>query len=236
MTWTCITGAAQGLGRAIALALADEGHSLVLHYRSKRLAAEELAACCRKKGVEAHCLQGDFSSSDQVALFLDRYLAAFGATKYLVNNVGDYLRKPTLETMDEEWKALFQNNFHAPVQIIQALSPSFKKVRGAIVNIGYAGISQQVISRRCVAYHAAKTALWTVTKSLADELAPYQVRVNMVSPGHLENSCTPVDLQKIPMGRVGTLQETARVVAFLLNPEQAYVTGQNIDVAGGVRL
>lgn len=236
MTWTCITGAAQGLGRAIALALADQGHSLVLHYRSQPQAAEELAERCRKKGVEVHCLQGDFSSPAEISLFLERYLAAFGPTQYLVNNVGNYLRKSALETSDEEWKALFQNNFHAPCQIIQAFATSIKQSRGAIVNIGYAGISQQVISRQCVAYHAAKTALWTVTKSLADEFAPHGARVNMVSPGYLENSYIPVDVRKLPMGRVGTLEETARVVAFLLNPAQAYVTGQNIDVAGGLRL
>lgn len=238
MNWTCITGAAQGLGRAIALLLAERGHNLVLHYRSQADAAEQLAKACRKKGVEAYSLQGDFSTSSEVTLFLDRYrsLAAFEETQYLVNNVGNCLRKSALETSDEEWKSLFQNNFHVPCQLMRALSPSLKATRGAVVNIGYAGVSQQVLSSHFAAYHAAKMALWTVTKSLAGEWAPYGVRINMISPGYLENSRFLVDAKQLPMGRLGTLEETARVVAFLLDPAQSYVTGQNIDVAGGVRL
>lgn len=236
MSWTCITGAAVGLGRAIALTLAERGHSLVLHYHKHANEAEELAALCREKNVQAECLEGDFSTSDGVMRFLERYLAAFGQTQYLVNNVGNSLRKPALETSDEEWKALFQSNFHAPCQIINALSASLKHTRGAIVNIGYAGVSQAVLSRHFVAYHTTKMALWTLTKSLADTFAPHGVRVNMVSPGYLENSIYLPDPQQLPMGRLGRLEEVASAVAFLLDPLQAYVTGQNIDIAGGVRL
>lgn len=236
MSWVCITGAAQGLGRAIALALAKPGASLVLHYHTNRSLAEEVATLCLERGAsKAECIGGDFSSYHTVEDFLQRYLTAFSDTQYLVNNVGNYLRKTALETTDEESKELFQNNFHAPCQIICALSESIKQNKGSIVNIGYAGVAQQVLNRHCVAYHAAKTALWTVTKSFAEELAPHGVSVNMVSPGYLENSRLP-STQKLPMGRAGTLEETARVVAFLLDPEQNYVTGQNIDVAGGVRL
>lgn len=236
MSWTCITGSAQGLGRAIALTLAERGASLVLHYHTQRSLAEEVAQLCLTAGAaKVECLEGDFSSFHTIQSFLERYLATFSDTQYLVNNVGNYLRKTALETTDQESKELFQNNFHAPCQIIRALSESIKQHQGAIVNIGYAGIAQQVLNRHAVAYNAAKTALWTVTKSLAEELAPHGVRVNMVSPGYLENSRLP-SIQKLPMGRPGTLEETARVVAFLLDPAQNYVTGQNIDVAGGVRL
>lgn len=239
-SWTCITGAAVGLGRAIALKLAEQGHALVLHYHTHAQEAKQLAALCREKGAEAECIEGDFSSHDGVLRFLERYLAAFGATKYLVNNVGNVLRQTALETSDNEWKALFQSNFHAPCQIINTLSDTLKHHRGAIVNIGFAGVSQAVLSRQFAAYHTTKMALWTLTKSLADALAPHGVRVNMVSPGFLENSIhlpDPQHLPKmVPMGRLGTLEEVASVVAFLLDPMQAYVTGQNIDVAGGVRL
>lgn len=237
MTWTLITGAAAGLGRAIALELAGQGHSLVLHYRTRQPEAEELASLCHQKKVKAQCIQGDFSSTESTLHFIERYLAAFEKTQSLVNNVGNVLRKTGLDTQGEEWKALFQTNFHAGCQLISALSPSLKHTQGSIVNIGYAGVSQQVLSRYYVAYHASKTALWTVTKSFAEELAPFGVRVNMVSPGYLENSivATP-DPHKLPMQRLGTLEEVARVVAFLLDPKQSYITGQNIDVSGGVRL
>lgn len=111
--------------------------------------------------------------------------------------------------------------------------PSILQQKGAIVNIGVSGIQHVLADVHSTAYTSAKLALWAVTKAFAKEFASKGIRVNMVSPGVLEKT---VDAPALPMGRRATFAETARVVVFLLAEEKSYITGQKIEVAGGVRL
>lgn len=237
MSWTLVTGGARGVGRAICLSLAENGYDVIVHYNTSRKEALEVVACCRKFGVSAEAIQGDFASRTSLDNFIKRYRRRFRATHNLVNNVGNYLVARASETSEDEWYALFQTNLHAPFAISKALLPSLQRHHGSIINIGFSGVNYLRADSHSTAYNVTKSALWMLTRSLAFELAPLGIRVNMVSPGHLENSVDkPLNPRALPMHRLGTLSEVVRVVVFLLQDESGYITGQNIDVAGGVRL
>lgn len=193
---------------------------------------------CRANGVHAESLQGDFATPASTEAFLLRYREKFPDTEVLINNVGNFFKTPPLQTSFRDWHELFQTNLHAPFMLIQGLAESFKKHKGNIVNIGVAGL-ETMEAKTGVAYGITKQGLLMLTKALAKELAADQVRVNMVSPGILNNSVGLPDdpnLLPVPMKRTGTPYEVARVIAFLLDPESSYITGQNIEVAGGAFL
>lgn len=237
MKWTLVTGGAKRLGAEICRTLARQGHSLVIHYRTSQKEAEEVAAYCRNLGVKAETLQGDFVSRGSTEEFLTRYLSHFSETQFLVNNVGSYLTAPASETTLEEWEALFQSNANAPFAIIKSLAEPLKRHQGAIVNLGIAGLESSRADLYSTAYTCAKLSLLKLTRSLAREWAASQVRVNMVSPGYLENAVDlPRDLASLPMRRPAALSEVSGMIAYLLSSDSRYITGQNIEIAGGVRL
>ncbi len=237
MAWTLVTGGGKRLGAEICRTLAKQGYSVVVHYNTSAEDAHAVVKECRAYGVEADCIQGDFSTPQSTEEFIARYLQKFHMTAHLINNVGNYLVKSGLHTATGEWTHLFQTNVHAPCALMQALAPSIIQQRGAIVNIGTVGVQSIAANMNATAYRASKQSLWMVTRSLAAELAPSHVSVNMVSPGYLDISVDlPQDVSRLPMHRPGTCSEVARVVAFLLDPASAYITGQNIEVAGGVAL
>ena len=226
-----VTGAAKGLGAAVALLLAKRGYSLVIHYRNSKEAAEQVASFCRQEGGDAEIIQGDFSTIASIETFLEEYKARFKDTYGIVNNVGNYLVAPAESTHLSAFSSLFESNVLAPFGIMKELCPLLEKENGAIINIGMAGLNSTYSDSYSPAYFATKAALFSLTRSFAKELLPKKIRVNMVSPGYLENA---IDLPNtLPMGRAGTTVETAELVAFLL--DAGYITGQNIEIAGGVR-
>lgn len=236
MSWTLVTGGARRLGAEICKTLAAKGHNILVHYNTSLHEADQVVTACKKMGVCAESIQGDFSSPITTEEFIKNLLERFSSIDNLINNVGNYNSSTALHTSAEEWDALFQVNLHAPFRIILALIPSIKRQKGSILNIGVAGIDNMRSARLTAAYSATKVALLSLTKSLARELAPDHVRVNMISPGQLENSIDKPDPMKLPMQRMGTTSEVSRVIAFLLEKENSYITGQNIEIAGGVGL
>lgn len=231
--WTLVTGGAKHLGAALCLSLAERGHSIAVHYNHSREEALEVVAQCQSKGARAEAIQGDFSSVESVKDFMERYLHKFPETEVLINNVGDYLTRSALNTSLEDWIYLFQVNLHTPFMLTQFLSPSLQRNKGQIINIGVSGLHRHLASTYATAYMLTKQSLWGLTASLAREWASQGVRVNMVSPGELDFS---IDHHSIPMQRPAACWEVCRVVNFLLDPESAYITGQNIEVAGGLGL
>lgn len=238
MEWVLVTGAAKGLGAAIVDALAGQGKQVLIHFRSGIQEAESLAARCREKyGVKAETIQGDFSTAQSTENFIQILTQNYGNISGLVNNVGTYLAKPALGTSSSEISDLFQICFLSAFEIIKALLPSIIAHKGSILNIGMAGMNSQRTETHAFGYIIAKRSLWELTKSLAKELGTDQVSVNMLSPGYLENSLErPKKRETIPMERLGKLEEAARLAAFLLDKDNRYITGQNIEIAGGVRL
>lgn len=231
-----ITGGAQGLGAEIAAQLAEQGHSVVIQFRENEQKAKQVIARCRSYGVEADCVFGDFSTEKSLNYFIADYAQAFPANRGLVNNVGNFLLAPLAETTQEQWRSLFQTNFFASVFLTQALLPQLIREKGRVVNIGVAGLHPLRALTKATAYSASKSALWFYTLSLAKEVASQNVTVNMVSPGFMENAVDLKDPQQLPMRRAAELKEVARAVTFLFEPENSYVTGQNIEVSGGFNL
>jgi NAD(P)-dependent dehydrogenase (short-subunit alcohol dehydrogenase family) len=237
MGWALVTGGAKGLGAEICRQLARQGHPVVVHYHRSKEEAIQVVGACRREGVEAEAIGGDFTTRESTLEFVARYVDQFPTTQHLINNVGNYLIQPLTDTTVLDLDALFQTNLFTPLEIIQAVLPSIRKQQGQIINIGVAGLNTFRADTHSPAYSMTKMGLWMATKSLAAELAKDHVRVNMISPGYLDNTVDlPPDLDSLPMGRLGHLSEVARVVTFLLDPESSYITGQNIEVAGGVRL
>lgn len=237
MEWTLVTGGAKRLGAEISRTLASKGHNIVVHYSQSEKEATKIVQECLSYGVKAQTIQGDFSTSEGTAEFAQRYLAQFPDTANLVNNVGNYLVKSALNATVEEYGSLFQTNLFAPIILIQVLVTALKQHKGCIVNLGVAGLNSDRADVYSAPYTMTKKCLLQLTQSLALELAADGVRVNMVSPGYIDNAVDlPKDPSKLPMKRAATEHEVARVVAFLLEKESEYITGQNIEVAGGVRL
>jgi len=232
--WALVTGGAQNLGREIALNLAGEGYSVLVHYRSSKERALEVIAACRNLGVDAELIQADFSEEGRVGALADEVATNYPHLCALINNVGNYLVRSTLDTSLAEWHKLFETNFCAPLQLCKRLAPTLIANRGRIVSLGTCGLNQGVLYKKAPAYALLKQALLGLTKSLAFELGPHGVTVNMVSPGYLEGASD--EAEKIPLKRHGRFREVARVVSFLLQEDSSYITGQNIEVAGGVQL
>lgn len=234
MKWALVTGGAKRLGAALCLTLAEKGYSVAIHYRHSQKEALAVKTRCKTKGVSAELIQGDFSTSAGTQAFIQNYQERFPDTHLLVNNVGEYLIRSALKTTPEEWASLFQINLHTPHALCYALSESLIKNQGQIINIGVSGLFRLSASSYATAYMLTKEGLWTLTRVLAGELAPKKVRVNMISPGMLDISVNLEDFKnRLPMGRPASCQEVCRVVSFLIDPNSEYITGQNIEVAGG---
>lgn len=235
MGWTLVTGGSGPLGAAICRRLAKEsGCDIVCHYNEKEQEALQVVTTCRSFGVRAEMIQGNFTTAESTVEFLHRYQERFPNTKQLINTVGNYFPIAASMIDLQTVSHLFQTNVQAPLLLIQALLESLKKAQGAVINIGVSALSSQRGYVQAPFYMAMKLALLSLTHSFAKELAPFLVRVNMVSPGQLTHSVDlPSDIALLPMQRAGTVEEVASVVSFLLAEENRYITGQNIEVAGG---
>lgn len=237
MAWTLVTGGAKRLGAEICTVLAEEKHNILVHYLSSAHEAKEVVKACREMGVEAELIKGDFSTKEKTEAFIKEVLTHHPDIENLINNVGNFVVGSALKITPKVWYDLFQTNFHTPIALIQGLMPSIRKCHGSVINIGTAGMGSMRADIKYAPYTSTKAALLWLTKSLARELAPDGVRVNMVSPGQLDISVElSIDVSSIPMRRAGTCKEAAQIVAFLLRRENNYITGQNIEVAGGLSL
>ena len=228
MTQILVTGAAKGLGAEICRHLAASGHDLIIHYHHSEKEAIQLSNDCRAQHVSVDILYGDFSGADSLQAFIFQCLKHFPHIKGLVNNVGNYWKGPLFETPANLWYALFQTNFFAPIFLTQALVPSIRQQKGGILNIGVSGLQASRKFTKTTAYAASKSTLLFYTLSLAKELGSDGVRVNMLSPGYMENAVDLKDGKELPLKRPASLAEV-RVAAFLFDPKSAYITGQNID-------
>jgi 3-oxoacyl-[acyl-carrier protein] reductase len=231
-----VTGAAKRTGKGLALALARHGADVFIHYRRSKAEADAVVAEIAALGRSAEALQADFEDPKSVERLLDA-LKKRAPLSIVVNNVGDYLVKPILDTTVDEWRSLLEANLLAPIAIMRGVFPLFPKTGGSIVNLGYAGVERVGVATKSAAYQATKTALLVATKSFAAAGGPRGIRVNMVSPGQLDNSVDlPADPARvIPLGRPGTVEDVAKALLFLVDPK-SYVTGVNLDVAGGYRM
>lgn len=240
-----ITGASKGIGRAIAETLVTCGANVGLMARGKEdlhKAVEELNV---KYPGRALGLDGDVSSFDQIGAAVQQLVGHFGALHLAVNNAGVAGRPGLLhETGQENWQQVMGVNLDGVAfAMMHELAEMMKVGGGAIVNI--ASVEAHTILKQFPAYVASKHALIGLTKGTASDYAPYNIRVNSVSPGVISTPLTMAPGQKdvtdrlaarIPQGRIGESGEIARAVAFLLSDLSAYTTGADLVVDGGFLL
>jgi len=244
-----VTGAAHGLGRAMAVALATDGASVW----AGDVADGELAvtgrALAEVTGASGKTARVDVADSAQVTDFVNRVAAADGDAEILVNcagGVADQTARPVEEISDEDWHRIFRVNVDAAFRFTRAVVPGMKRRgRGAIVNIS-SGAGRSYSRTGIQAYASAKAAVIGFTRQTARELGRFGIRVNSVAPGFvLSNPATERQwaalgergqremLDSIALGRIGQPHEIASVVAFLVSDEASYVTGQTMSADGG---
>jgi len=229
-----VTGSARGIGRAILLALAAKGFDVAVHYRNSEAEAEAVRLEAQKLGVRAIKLKADVTRLEQAQSLVQDTVSELSNLHVLVNNVGDYIKKPIDQTTPQEWQAMLDSNLNAPFYLTQAAIPHMSQAGwGRVVNIGFAG-AQNLIARAGIApYVIAKTGVILYSKALAKRLAGKGITVNVVAPGIAETSLSK-PLEDVPMGRLGRVDEIAAAVLFFV--EQDYLTGQVLEVAGGWNL
>ncbi len=235
-----ITGASRGIGRACALELAKAGMRVALAARQVEK-LEEVAAEARATGGEAFVVAIDMSDQSSIKEAIGKTAKEFGRIDILINNAGVTKDGLALRMKPEDWNLVLQTNLTGAFYCIQqVISPMMRERWGRIVNIssvvGEAGNAGQAN------YVASKAGLIGLTKSLAQELGSRNITVNAVAPGFIETDMTNVlrDEQKeritqgIPLGRIGRPEEVAAAVRFLCSDEASYITGNVIDVNGGM--
>ena len=234
-----VTGAARGIGLAVAQWFLDHGHKAVLLDVDAQTLKHTQTQLQRPDDVL--CIHCDISKPDQVQAAAQQVMARFGRADALVNNAGVAVFKPVLETSFEEWRQVLGTNLDGAFLCSQAFGSIMAKQRsGAIVNI--ASISGLRASTLRVAYGTSKAALIHLTKQYAAELGNYGVRVNTVCPGPVETEMAKLVhsvairsdyLDTIPLGRYGSPQEMAQTVGFLCSDQASYINGQFLAVDGG---
>lgn len=232
-----VTGSAKRLGRALALRLAGLGFHVWVHYLTSRSEAEATLDAVRAAGGAGSLVKGDMASRADVSAIAAKVRRESGRLDALVNNVGIYRTGDILAYGVEDFDRTLRANLTGCFQLVRECLPMLGRGAG-IVNIGYAGLENLTASTHNTAYLISKSGLFILTKSLAQALGPRGVRVNMVSPGILENS---VELPRrprdhVPLGRLGRLGDVCDAVEWLLGERAGYVTGVNVDVAGGYML
>ncbi|PUA33660.1 MAG: hypothetical protein B7O98_04410 [Zestosphaera tikiterensis] len=237
-----ITGAAEGIGKAIAIEFVKEGAKVVVADVNLEL-AEKTVEELKSLGGEAIAVKVDVTNPDEVNAMVSKTLERFGRIDILVNNAGISIQKPLLEMALEDWRRVIDINLTGVFLCTQAVARVMvQQGRGVIVNMA-SSLGFVAIPRRA-AYSASKAGVIGLTRELAVELAPYGIRVVGVAPGWIATQRV-LNLAKkgvvneeaikmmTPMGRLGTPEEVAKVIAFLSSDEASFITGDTILIDGG---
>ena len=236
-----VTGGSRGIGRAIALCLAEEGANVAVIYAGNTAAAEETQKAIAEKGGQAIAIQCDVANEDAVTAMMKQVKEQFGSIDILVNNAGITRDGLLMRMKTSDWQAVLDTNLTGTFFCTKAVTKIMMKQRsGAIVNltsvVGLMGNAGQAN------YAAAKSGIIGFTKSVAKELASRGIRVNAVAPGCIDTDMTAVlsdavkdeMLKTIPLGRVAQPEEVAKAVLFLVSDCASYITGQVLNVDGGM--
>jgi len=234
-----VTGASRGIGRAIALFLANEGAKVVVNYANSSQAADALVAEIQDHGSEAIAQQADVSQPEQVDQLIKATMDQWGRVDVLVNNAGITKDTLLLRMKLEDWQAVIDLNLTGVFLCTKAIAKiMLKQKSGRIINI--ASVAGQMGNPGQANYSAAKAGVIGFTKTVAKELASRGITVNAVAPGFITTDMTANIsaegiLAYIPLGRYGTPEEIAGMVRFLAaDPAAAYITGQVFNVDGGM--
>jgi 3-oxoacyl-[acyl-carrier protein] reductase len=240
-----VTGAARGIGAAIAERLAADGASVAINYATSKDDAEALAERIRGNGGKAKAIQADIGNPSQAKAFVDAAVKEFGRLDILVNNAGQFHIGP-IGTVDEaDVRSLFAVNVDGPIFATQAAASYFSTEGGRVINVSSIAATHPLPGLSV--YSATKAALDALTRVWAAELGPRGVTVNAVAPGAVDTAMLKAATPRMggeeavkgmvartPLGRLGTTSDVADVVAFLASPDARWVTGQVVEVSGGI--
>ena len=239
-----VTGASKGIGAAIAKSLAAAGAAVVANYSSSREGADRVVAEITKAGGKAIAVQGDMSESADVERLFGETKKAFGQVDVLVNNAGVYKFDPIEQVTEQEFHREFNTNVLGPLLTIREAVKYFGPNGGSVINIS--SVASANAMPQTSIYSATKSALDSVTRVLANELGPRQIRVNAIAPGGVDTEGVQSagvkgsDMEKAmvaqtPLGRFGEPEDIARVAVFLASDQSRWLTGERIAASGGFR-
>lgn len=235
-TIALVTGSSRGIGKDIALKLAEKTKAVAVHYHSQRQEAESVVETIRNAGGKGAVFQADLTEEKEAGFLIQEVIREFGKIDILVNNFGPILVKPWQEVTAAEWEYIFRSNLLSALFCIQEALPNMcDRKWGRIINLGYSRVEQLDSFQTITPYAVAKTGLLILTRSVAVSEASSGITVNMVSPGLMEDGVLPANTN-IPAGRLGTFKDVSGAVQFLVSRKAGYITGTNVVVAGGWKL
>ena len=236
-----ITGATRGIGKQIAITLAKQGYNIALNYRKENEELENTKKEIEEIGVQVLAVKGDVANFEDCENFVKQVIERFGQIDVLVNNAGITKDMLLMRMKKEDFEQVIDTNLVGTFNVTKNVVPYMMKARsGRIINISsVVGISGNAGQTN---YSASKAGIIGFTKSLAKEIASRSILVNAVAPGFIETNMTDVlkdDVKQeiaknIPLKRMGTAQDVANVVKFLASDDSSYITGQVINVDGGM--
>lgn len=236
-----ITGATRGIGKQIAITLAKQGYNIALNYRKENEELENTKKEIEKIGVQILAVKGDVANFEDCENFVKQVIERFGQIDVLVNNAGITKDMLLMRMKKEDFEQVIDTNLVGTFNVTKNVVPYMMKARsGRIINISsVVGISGNAGQTN---YSASKAGIIGFTKSFAKEIASRNILVNAVAPGFIETNMTDVlkdDVKQeiaknIPLKRMGTTQDVANVVKFLASDDSSYITGQVINVDGGM--
>ncbi|OGD21382.1 MAG: hypothetical protein A2Y70_04340 [Candidatus Aminicenantes bacterium RBG_13_64_14] len=227
-----VTGASRGMGRAIALRLAEDVSGVAVHYLTRRDEAQELAAAIREKGKLSAAFRADLTKKAQAAGLIKKVEERFARIDILVNNVGPFLVKPWDQLEVADWERVLRGNLFGSYFCAKAALAGMRKRKwGRIVNIGYGRAEHLGAFPTIAPYAVAKTGLLLLTRTAAASEVANGITVNMVSPGLIRGGALP-QARDLSESQLGTFEDVAEAVAFFASDKAASVTGANLIVAG----
>lgn len=237
-----VTGASRSIGREIAIGFAKEGADVAVNYDRNQEAAERVIREIESIGRSAIAVQADVSNASQVAEMVSRVLATFGRIDVLVNNAGINARVPFLEMSEDLWDRVIAVDLKGVYLVSQAVARHMVAQGGGTI-VNTSSLARDVVSLGIAHYSSAKAGVYMLTRSMAYELAPYNIRVNSVEPGLIETDLNRKRLAepktrsermgKIPMARFGRPEDLVGAYVYLASDESAFTTGASLRVDGG---